>query len=519
MKDEEKTEEQLRDELTEMRQRLAELEAAETERTQAKERLRQERDFSSILIHASPVFFVAIGADGKTLMMNETMLSSLGYRTDEVVGVDYLTRFVPEGDRESLSQIFEKLTKSNVPTTNENRVLTKDGRELLVEWHGRPVFTEGGEFDFFFGAGIDITERKIAQEKIEHLNLVLRAIRNVNQLIASEKDRDRLLQGACDSLIETRGYHTAWIGLFDEEKSLVGIAQAGWSEESAVPVTDLQHGWSPVCVQRILAEPEVQVIESPHSTCGDCSLSDTHRDRGVLAVRLKHAGKVYGMLAASIPVGLISDDEEHALLAEVAADIAFALYSIELEAERKRTEKALNLKLKQLDALSSASHAVSASLDPKQVLERIVSLAREAVGADYTSVMLVDRASDTVRSAEDFSGVPSIEYRIRTKGLTSLIMDRGAAVIIDEIGEDGTITPDLGAGAPRLINPHIMKANIKSVAGLPLTGKDRSLGVLYLHSLQPWAFHDQETLLTTFANQAAIAVENARLYERVSQEL
>ena len=50
-------------------------------------------------------------------------------------------------------------------------------------------------------------QRKQAEARIEHLNLVLRAIRNVNQLVAREKNPDKLLKGACNLLIETRGYH------------------------------------------------------------------------------------------------------------------------------------------------------------------------------------------------------------------------------------------------------------------------------------------------------------------------
>lgn len=53
------------------------------------------------------------------------------------------------------------------------------------------------------------TDRKRAQEKIEHLNAVLKAIRNVNQVITTEKDRDRLIEKACGHLVETRGYHMA----------------------------------------------------------------------------------------------------------------------------------------------------------------------------------------------------------------------------------------------------------------------------------------------------------------------
>ena len=63
--------------------------------------------------------------------------------------------------------------------------------------------------DTFLHYALDITERKQAEKKIKHLNSVLSAIRNVNQLITKERDRDKLLQGVCDKLIEARGYNNA----------------------------------------------------------------------------------------------------------------------------------------------------------------------------------------------------------------------------------------------------------------------------------------------------------------------
>jgi PAS domain S-box-containing protein len=137
-----------------------------TDQKFAEESLRKERDFNRTLIQASPAFFIAIGADGKTIMMNDAMLNAMGYSADEVVGADYLTSFVPEGDRAILSDIFKTLINNHEPTFNKNRVLTKDGRELLVEWHGRPIFRENGDFDYFFGLGIDITERKHAEKAL-----------------------------------------------------------------------------------------------------------------------------------------------------------------------------------------------------------------------------------------------------------------------------------------------------------------------------------------------------------------
>ena len=137
-----------------------------TDRKRAESELRKVRDFSAQLVQASPTFFVAIGADGKTLMMNRAMLDTLGYAADEVVGKDYLAAFVPESDREALAGIFRTLGERGRIACNENHVLTRDGRELLVEWHGRPVFRPDGTLDFRFGVGIDITERKSIEEQL-----------------------------------------------------------------------------------------------------------------------------------------------------------------------------------------------------------------------------------------------------------------------------------------------------------------------------------------------------------------
>ena len=129
----------------------------------AKEKLLEEKSFSQTLLQAAPVFYVAIGADGRVILINDVMLDSLGYIADEVIGKDYLTTFVPKKDQGTLSRVFQKLVILNEPTLNENHILTRGGKERLVEWHGRSIFNIKGEFDYFFGVGIDITERKSAE--------------------------------------------------------------------------------------------------------------------------------------------------------------------------------------------------------------------------------------------------------------------------------------------------------------------------------------------------------------------
>ncbi|MBN2124951.1 MAG: PAS domain S-box protein, partial [Deltaproteobacteria bacterium] len=135
-----------------------------TERRLAEETLRKEKEFSSSLIESTPTFFVAIDSRGRTIMMNRHMLDVLGLTAEEVVGKDYLSTFVPRRDREGLAAVFRELTDERRHTVNENRLLTKDGRELVVEWHGAPVFAQDGTFRYFYGVGIDVSERRRAED-------------------------------------------------------------------------------------------------------------------------------------------------------------------------------------------------------------------------------------------------------------------------------------------------------------------------------------------------------------------
>jgi len=147
-----------------------------SEQKKAEEALKKEQDFNTTIVQATPLFFVAIDASGKVLLMNPAMLKTLGYTEEQVKGLDYLSNFVPEANREMLSEVFQQLVQSHKATLNENLVLTKDGRELLVEWHGRPIFDEKGNFDFFLGLGIDITKRKTTEDALRQSEATLSSI-------------------------------------------------------------------------------------------------------------------------------------------------------------------------------------------------------------------------------------------------------------------------------------------------------------------------------------------------------
>ena len=140
-----------------------------TEYKRMADELRKQKEFSDTLIKTSPAFFVAIDSDGKILLMNEAMLSALGYSHEEVIGKNYLKTFVPEKEWPELKRIFQNIPSDGETRINEARMVTKDGDEVFVEWHSKHILKPDGGLDYFLALGIDITERKRAEQELrEH---------------------------------------------------------------------------------------------------------------------------------------------------------------------------------------------------------------------------------------------------------------------------------------------------------------------------------------------------------------
>jgi len=188
-----------------------------------------------------------------------------------------------------------------------------------------------------------MAERKQTPEKLKRLNLILRTIRTVDQVILEEKDRDRLIKGVCDSLVKTRGYYNAWVALMDKFGQFTTFAEAGLGEDFLPLAEQLKKEGATKCGRKALAQSNAVVTNNPVSSCDDCPLSERYRGRGGITARLQYRGKLYGILCASVPASLVTEDEECSLFKDVAGDIAFALYETEMEEERERVEEALRV--------------------------------------------------------------------------------------------------------------------------------------------------------------------------------
>ncbi|MGD2178173.1 MAG: PAS domain S-box protein, partial [Anaerolineae bacterium] len=187
-----------------------------------------------------------------------------------------------------------------------------------------------------------VTEKQQAEEQIQHVNAVLDAVRTVNRLIVREPDRHRLIQRACESLIETRGYLSAWIALQDDRGAISQFVSAGLAEHATDMAQALHRGECPPCARRALDESRVVIIEESQFTCAGCPLVEAHGAHSGLAAPLQHAGNTYGALSVTTSLDFASE-QELSLIREVAGDIALALHSMELEEQSGQATRALRI--------------------------------------------------------------------------------------------------------------------------------------------------------------------------------
>jgi|GEM_PF-1758399 len=322
----------------ELEKKVKELEKENTELGRSEELLkRSEEKFAKAFNHSPTLMTISSIEDGKYMDVNESFVRITGYSREESIG----TTSIDLGflDPEDRSRLIDELTKTGHVDGMELALHKKDGNTLYCLYIGE-IITIAGE-QSLLSIATDITEHKQAEERIENINLVLTAIQRVNQLITKEKDREKLLQGACNNLIETRGYYNTWIALFDKPGKLLKTAEAGLGEDFLPMLEYLKRGELTDCGRTALLQSNVVITEDPSSTCRDCPIAEKYGGRGAMTIRLGHEEKVYGLLSVSTLKNLAVYKEEQDLFRRVAEDIAYALYNIEQEDKRKHAEKAL----------------------------------------------------------------------------------------------------------------------------------------------------------------------------------
>ena len=278
--------------------------------------------------------FFALDNEMRITYFNKRAEELLGCSREDVLGKGMFTEAFPEAAGSIFDNQYTEALKNQEQVSFEAYFKEKP----YENWYQVNVYPYEGGISVYFDV---ITERKKAEERIKHLNAVLRAIRNVNQLITHEKNPRKLIQQACKELTETRGYYNAWIVLLDQNQNYVDSASRGLGRHFRRLRSQMKKQVFTRCGQMALETSELIWVRNPEKECGDCALSGFYEGRSGFTIQLRHEQRVYGLLTVSIPPEYIEDREEQELFKEVAGDIGFALHSIEQDQKKQQAEEKL----------------------------------------------------------------------------------------------------------------------------------------------------------------------------------
>ena len=225
------------------------------------------------------------------------------------------------------------------------------------------------------------------------------------------------------------------------------------------------------------------------------------RTRSELAVPIRAGGLLLGVLNVESERAHAFGGDDVVVFQDIADDAGAALLNARLTAQ---VRDALIAQTKLLDA----SATITAQLEVDAVLENIVTSTREAVGADHCNVMLIDAQGYCYRWLGVGYDQPLEPHPVRAAGVSMRVMRSGQAVFLDDVAQSAEVNPGMRA------------EGIRSSACLPLRGKSDMFGVMWINFFAPHRFApDEQTVLQTFANHAAVAIEQARLFEDVQRRL
>ncbi len=222
-----------------------------------------------------------------------------------------------------------------------------------------------------------------------------------------------------------------------------------------------------------------------------------------IVLPLVFGARVSGVLAIYTRAPHAFTTEEVSALRSFAGQAAIAIENARLYEASERTAR-------EARSLYEVAHSLTTSLEPAEVLHLIAVKTTALLGTAHAQVVLWDEATQNLRLGAAYGTeadrVRDQEFRLG-EGVNGVVAQTRTALVVNDYQAF----------------PHRVKelTHLVAVVGVPLLYRDRLLGVLTTHATQPGAAFtpDHLALLTSFADQAATAIENARLYEDLRRQM
>ena len=472
-----------------------------TEPKRAEEALqRSEEKYRSLVENINDIIF-STDIAGRFTYVSPAIERRTGYKAEEVIGQSF-SRFIHPDDLPGLRHRFECVLAGQLEPF-EFRVLDKDETVRYVRTSSRPL-TESGKLVGLTGVIVDITEHKQAEAQVVKQSAVLNAINRVFRVALTCETEEELARTCLNVAEELTGSRAGFIGEVNQGGRLdtIAISDPGWAAckmpdgktTRLIRNMELRGIWA-----RVLKDERSLIVNEPASHPDRVGPPEGHPPlTAFLGVPLKQAGRTFGIIAlANKELGYDLADQEAMEALSVA--VAEALM-------RKRAEDAQRRRAEELAALQATVLDITGPPDLPILLQTIVERAARLLGAPAGGMYLCDREKQEARcvvsynTPHDYAGTV-LKYG---EGAAGIVAQTGKPLIVDDYR--------IWQGRATVFDE---ECPFRALLTVPMIWQGRVAGVIHvLDDTAPRHFTqaDQE-LLTLFANHAAIAVENTRLFE------
>jgi PAS domain S-box-containing protein len=349
--------------------------------------------------------------------------------------------------------------------------------------------------------GRDITSRKVAEDAVRRHVERLKNLREIDRAILAAQSPEAIARAALERIRGLVPCQLANVTLFDMGSRQITLLTAHAAGDTGVG-TGTRLALEEIGMTEALRQGEVQVVEDILSLAEPSAFDRAIQAEGMrcyVRVPLTVRGELIGTLNLGAETPGRFTQEEVDIAGEVADQLAIGIVNAWLNAATERAAR-------EARSLYEIAQSLTTSLDVNEVLHLIAVKTTELLGAPHAQVVLWDEASQTLR----FGAAHGTEaekarhqaYRLG-EGVNGIVAQTQAPLIVN----------DYQAFRHRVEGMTEIVADI----GVPLLYRGRLLGVLNSHATRPGSAFTQDNLalLTSFANQAAIAIENARLFEQI----
>ena len=223
--------------------------------------------------------------------------------------------------------------------------------------------------------------------------------------------------------------------------------------------------------------------------------------RSELAVPLIVKNRIIGVIDIEARQPGYFTDEHKRIVALVASRIAAGIENARLYTRVYKQSQTLTL-------LNEISRELTSILNVDELLKRIAELLTKLIDYQMFSILLLDTSGTKLQhrfSVRFKKNIPLKHEIPLDKGLVGYAALHKLPVLVRDVSKDARYIQ---------LNPET-----RSELAVPLIYKDQSIGVLDLeHTKRGYFTDDHMRTLTTLAAQVAIAIENARLYERIAEQ-